>query len=564
MTNLNQPTRELTEYTTIRLTMVESPEGSPSKIRVRGEFARADQPTANGRVYPRGLWEREIKRMTQDLGGRKVFGELDHPADGRTLLSRVSHVLTDLRVEDNGTVVGEAEILDTSRGLDLKALLKGGCAVGVSSRGLGSTKTTKEGKEEVQEDYRLMTFDFVAEPAMQSAYPKTFYESKQDENGNPIEPTVVEAIEEALKKQENQLRTEFAAKLPALIEALKGRVREEVRAELLADPDIAGAKAALEQVKVLLRPFVMPADVEQVVSTLEADASKLKKTNSEQALRIRELEDDSVKLERLARIAGFKYFVERTLKDTEEAEDIRKSLGDLAGYATLEDLKGKLTELQASVTEKRDLRAAEDKARVEQEEAKLAAERTRTADIEAKLEAVREEARVALEAKDAELAVAKKAADAAAQAATSTLKAESTEKLDSLTARFERLQEALDKSLEANKLQTLQMYAERKISRHPRATEIRSALNESISEDWSHEDVDVLLEKFPATVAVNSDPEDIRSRVRRLTRGGTQPTPMDEEKKSTKGKDSLSEDTDFMGSGVDLASLRRLSGIGGN
>lgn len=168
---MNNPTqqRELTEYTTIRLTVVESPEDSPSKVRVRGEFARADQATANGRVYPRGLWEREIKRMSTDLSGRKVFGELDHPADGRTLLSRVSHVLTDLRVDDNGLIVGEAEILDTSRGLDLKALLKGGCSVGVSSRGLGSTKTTKEGKEEVQDDYRLMTFDFVAEPAMQSA-----------------------------------------------------------------------------------------------------------------------------------------------------------------------------------------------------------------------------------------------------------------------------------------------------------------------------------------------------------------------------------------------------------
>ena len=59
-----------------------------------------------------------------DLGRKKVLGELDHPADGKTSLKRVSHIITNLQVMDDGQIVGEAEVLNTEAGKTLKALIK--------------------------------------------------------------------------------------------------------------------------------------------------------------------------------------------------------------------------------------------------------------------------------------------------------------------------------------------------------------------------------------------------------------------------------------------------------
>ena len=79
------------------------------KVVVRGEFARSGLATENKRVYPRELWEREISKLEQSMSERKMFGELDHPNDGRTSLQRVSHIVTGMQIGDNGIVMGEAE-----------------------------------------------------------------------------------------------------------------------------------------------------------------------------------------------------------------------------------------------------------------------------------------------------------------------------------------------------------------------------------------------------------------------------------------------------------------------
>lgn len=568
----------LTDYVPIKLTVVEGTDGT-SKVRVRGEFARADQATQNGRVYPRSLWEREISRMSKDMDNRKVFGELDHPTDGRTLLSRVSHVLTNLTVEQDGTITGEAEVLDTARGQDLKALLKSGCSVGVSSRGLGSTATTKEGKELVQDDYRLMTFDFVAEPAMQTAYPRTFFEAKEGVNPADAEAVAVgvaEQLSAALEKQENQLRNEFASKLPVLIEALKGKVREQVRSELLADPAVAGAHAALEHVKVLLRPFVLSEDAEAELSVRDSELAKVKKTTMEQALRIRELEDDAKKLESLARTAGYKYFMERTLSGDENEAIIRAAIGDVANYETLAELQAKLSDVQTRLDEQDALDAKAEEERLEAVQQERRRNEALAAEVTARLEAVKAETAALLEAKDLELTAAQEQVEQARKSAARELSeareaasrelsesrdeqfAAQTAKYEEIQAKVTKLQEALESSLEAQHVQELTVYAERKIAKHPRANEIRLALSEALDDTSDRQDVDSLIEGFPAgPVAVDTD--DVRSRVRRMTRGGTQPSATAEE---TRKKPTV-ENTNYQDSGLDIRTMRKLAGLNG-
>jgi len=129
--------------------------------------------------------------------------------------------------------------------------------------------------------------------------------------------------------------------------------------------------------------------------------------------------------------------------------------------------------------------------------------------------------------------------------------------------RIEELQEALTKAVAANKIQALTAHIERKIARHPKASEIRLALNETINEDTTRAEIDEFIETFPVET-VNEDPDNLRSRVRRLTRGGRQPGALVEETKGTpaaKGGRS-DDDSDYQGLGTDIGTIRKLSGLG--
>jgi hypothetical protein len=66
-------------------------------------------------------------------------------------------------------VIGKIKILDTPAGKVAKDLLKGGVKLGISSRGLGSTKQIN-GKTMVQEDFQLVCFDLVSEPSTNGAF----------------------------------------------------------------------------------------------------------------------------------------------------------------------------------------------------------------------------------------------------------------------------------------------------------------------------------------------------------------------------------------------------------
>src|SRR6185295_12431731 len=95
----------------LKLQLTESYQDGKHLI-ARGEFGRADVPTQNKRVYPRSVWDREIRRINEAMRAGKVLGELDHPQDGKTSLKRVSHLMCGLYMTDDGQIIGEAKILN--------------------------------------------------------------------------------------------------------------------------------------------------------------------------------------------------------------------------------------------------------------------------------------------------------------------------------------------------------------------------------------------------------------------------------------------------------------------
>ena len=147
---------------------------------IKGIFLQAEQVNRNGRVYRMPVMEREVNRYVDNYVNKgRALGELGHP-DGPTVnLDRVSHKIVELQREGNN-FIGKAQILSTPMGKIAESLLKEGVCLGVSSRGIGSLRPTKEGFNEVGEDFMLATAaDIVADPSAPDAFVQGIMEGKE-------------------------------------------------------------------------------------------------------------------------------------------------------------------------------------------------------------------------------------------------------------------------------------------------------------------------------------------------------------------------------------------------
>ena len=133
-----------------------------------GVCQRAGVKNGNGRIYNKETLGREIQKYQNAINDRRSLGELDHPDDSVINLKNASHLITKM-YWDGDNVMGKVEVLDTPSGNILKALVKSGVKLGISSRGLGSVKQVN-GDTIVEDDFQLICFDFVSEPSTAGAF----------------------------------------------------------------------------------------------------------------------------------------------------------------------------------------------------------------------------------------------------------------------------------------------------------------------------------------------------------------------------------------------------------
>ena len=148
-------------------------------LYIEGIFLQGNIKNRNGRMYPMDTLRKEVNRYNEaHIVTGRALGELGHP-DGPTVnLDRVSHKITSLR-ESGSNFIGRAKILDTPMGQIAKSLIGEGVKLGVSSRGIGSLKPTKEGFNVVGEDFMLATAaDIVADPSAPDAFVEGIMEGK--------------------------------------------------------------------------------------------------------------------------------------------------------------------------------------------------------------------------------------------------------------------------------------------------------------------------------------------------------------------------------------------------
>ena len=179
--------------------IVEKKENGEKSYVIEGVFAQAEQKNRNGRIYPKPIMEKAVsKYVTEQVSKKRAVGELNHPEGPTVNLDKVSHLITDLRVENND-VVGKAQILDTPMGQIVKGLLEGGVQLGVSTRGMGSLEQ-KNGIMYVKDDFILNTVDIVQDPSAPGAFVNGIMEGVDWVwNNGILEPQVIEEMETEIK-----------------------------------------------------------------------------------------------------------------------------------------------------------------------------------------------------------------------------------------------------------------------------------------------------------------------------------------------------------------------------
>lgn len=137
---------------------------------VKGIFLQSEITNRNGRLYPKGIMEREVERYNREyINENRAYGELGHPQGPIINGHLISHRIVELK-QDGNNFIGKAKIQDTPNGKIVESLLKDGGKVGVSSRGMGSLRE-RNGINEVQDDFYLATAaDIVMDPSAPDAF----------------------------------------------------------------------------------------------------------------------------------------------------------------------------------------------------------------------------------------------------------------------------------------------------------------------------------------------------------------------------------------------------------
>jgi len=191
--------------------------------KIKGVFMQAEIKNKNGRVYPMEILQKEVARYNKEfIKENRAYGELGHPEGPTINLERASHMITAL-YQDGQNFIGEAKILATPMGEIVKTLMEEGAKLGVSSRGMGSLETKKNGASYVRDDFYLATAaDIVSDPSAPSAFVEGIMEGKEWvwNHGALMEAEMVEMKERintrVRKKQSLEQNLEFAKFLKLL------------------------------------------------------------------------------------------------------------------------------------------------------------------------------------------------------------------------------------------------------------------------------------------------------------------------------------------------------------
>lgn len=562
---------------------------------VEGKVGQCGVATANKRLYERRIMEREVQRLQEKIERRAALAAVDHPGDGKSRIRDAGAICVGLRVESDGSVWGKYEIVEeSSGGKDLAAFLRRGCAIGMSSRGLGSTRMDSSGNHVVGEDFKLHGFDFVADPACRDAFPALVSEDIDPDTVTENElrvryPTLIEGIEErarqaaadvaleeardaedrvrvqveeeyklgldearealrdemkieAFAEARETLRDDFAAKVLQVTQDIKAEALEIARSELLSDPSVAGAKRFMEDLAERLVPFHPDPERQSLMDDLQAQIDDLKEAVEDREQTLEEAVARQQDLLEKAQNLGKRLYLERSLRGFENPDQIAKMVGDVDEFDSVDKLaeQVKVVVRQVNEAEREAAERAEQVLKINEHKVELAS--TKAQRLEEKLDKVRTEFADRIENM------------------TSSLRGEIHEKdalLDEAAGEIDRLRRQLAEANHTAQNASLVAYATQRAQGHPRHDDIMAAVQSG--RVTSKDGVRQLAEQLDYRA---SEPGGAAERIRRsLGRGHEAP-------QAELSPSNLSEDRQpipgFNGLDTTMGELKRLAGIGDN
>ena len=134
-------------------------------IYLEGVFTQFGVKNKNNRIYEEAEVLPHINQLQEKVGKSKLLGELDHPKAFDISLSNASHVIENLRYdEQKKQVIGRIRLLNTSKGKEAQALIEDGIPLHISSRAAGTVGENNKVKIK-----KWFTYDLVADPGFENA-----------------------------------------------------------------------------------------------------------------------------------------------------------------------------------------------------------------------------------------------------------------------------------------------------------------------------------------------------------------------------------------------------------
>lgn len=177
--------------------------------KLKGIFSTIGEKNRNGRVYPKELWEQEVRAYQNEIasGSINTLMEYEHPARCEVDPMKAVGKIYKLEIKGN-YVMGEAVLLNNDQSNQLKSLIDNGVKISVSSRGVGTI-----GEDGIVDSFKLITYDIVPNPSDFNATMNGICESyklnegvligktfNEDENGNLVASYDKSIIREAFIK----------------------------------------------------------------------------------------------------------------------------------------------------------------------------------------------------------------------------------------------------------------------------------------------------------------------------------------------------------------------------
>jgi hypothetical protein len=132
---------------------------------LEGVFAQFGVENNNHRIYEEKEYLPHLDYLKKKISENRLLGELDHPDKFDISLSKVSHLIEDVKYDTKKRqIIGRIRLLDTPSGQIAKNLVDTGVPISISSRAAGVVGENK--KVQIK---RIFTYDLVADPGFENA-----------------------------------------------------------------------------------------------------------------------------------------------------------------------------------------------------------------------------------------------------------------------------------------------------------------------------------------------------------------------------------------------------------